>query len=192
VLLLCPPLEIYALCAMLFHSAHAPLLPLVGQKLALPHPAWATAMMSSCIIAAQFIMLPVALAVGYTADTFGRKPILMVGCAVPPVPALLYMLSDSAPWLIGVQLLDGVGEGIFGAITPLVIADLMRGTGRYNDAQGAVATVQGIGASSSGLIAGLIVDHFGYSAAFVTSPAVACVALTAMFITLPETASVHR
>jgi hypothetical protein len=52
-----------------------------------------------------------------------------------------------------VQLLDGVGAGIFGAITPLVLADLMRGTGRYNIAQGVVATVQGIGASSSGLVA---------------------------------------
>ena len=47
-------------------------------------------------------------------------------------------------WLIGVQLLDGVGAGIFGAITPLVLADLMRCTGRYNIAQGVVATVQGI------------------------------------------------
>jgi hypothetical protein len=29
-------------------------------------------------------------------------------------------------------LLDGVGAGIFGALTPLVLADIMRGTGRYN------------------------------------------------------------
>ncbi len=145
VLLRCRPLVVFALCAMLFHFANAPLLPLVGQKLAQAHPAWATAMMSSCIIAAQLIMLPVALAVGRTADRVGRKPILLIGFAVLPVRALLYTLSDSAPWLIGVQLLDGVGAGIFGAITPLVIADLMRGTGRYNLAQGAVATVQGVG-----------------------------------------------
>ena len=85
-----------------------------------------------------------------------------------PVRAVLYTLSDSAPWLIGVQLLDGVGAGIFGAITPLAIADLMRGTGRYNLAQGAVATTQGLGVSLSGLAAGVIVDHLGYSAAFLT------------------------
>lgn len=60
VLLRSRPLVAFALCAMLFHFANAPLLPLVGQKLALSHPAWATAMMSSCIIAAQLIMLPVA------------------------------------------------------------------------------------------------------------------------------------
>jgi hypothetical protein len=66
--------------------------------------------------------------------------------------------------------------GIFGAITPLVVADLMRGTGRYNVAQGAVATVQGIGASSSGLVAGVVVDHFGYTAAFVEAAVAASVA----------------
>ena len=182
------PLIVFALCAMLFHFANAPLLPLVGQKLAQSHPAWATAMMSSCIIAAQLIMLPVALAVGHTADRLGRKPILLLGFAVLPVRAVLYTFSDSAPWLIAVQLLDGVGAGIFGAITPLIIADLMRGTGQFNLAQGAVATVQGIGASLSGLVAGIIVDHFGYSTAFLTSGGAACGALAALFLAMPETA----
>ena len=65
-------------------------------------------------------------------------------------------------------MLDGVGAGIFGALAPLVIAHIMRGTGRYNLAQGAIATVQGIGASLSGLAAGEFVDHFGYSAAFLS------------------------
>ena len=188
VLLRCRPLLVFAGCAMLFHFANAPLLPLVGQKLAQAYPAWASAMMSSCIIAAQLIMLPVALAVGQTADRIGRKPILLVGFAVLPVRALLYTFSNSAPWLIGVQLLDGVGAGIFGAITPLLIADLLRGTGRYNLAQGAVATAQGIGASVSGLAAGVIVDHFGYSAAFLAFGTAACIALATLFLAMPETA----
>jgi MFS family permease len=173
---------------MLFHFANAPLLPLVGQKLAQAYPKLATSMMSSCIIAAQFIMLPVALAVGRTADSLGRKPILLIGFAVLPIRAVLYIFSDSAPWLVAVQLLDGVGAGIFGAMTPLVIADLMRGTGRYNLAQGVVATMQGVGASLSGLAAGVIVDHLGYSAAFLIFGAAACVALAALFVAMPETA----
>lgn len=188
VLLQCRPLVVFALCAMLFHFANAPLLPLVGQKLAQAYPTWATAMMSSCIIAAQLIMLPVALAVGRTADRIGRKPILLVGFAVLPVRALLYTFSDNAAWLIAVQLLDGIGAGIFGAITPLLIADLMRGTGRYNLAQGAVATMQGLGASLSGLAAGVIVDHLGYSAAFLAFGAAACLALAALVLAMPETA----
>ncbi len=182
------PLMVFGCCALLFHLANAPLLPLVGQKLAATHKDLATAMMSACIIAAQLIMLPIALAVGRTADRFGRKPILLVGFAVLPVRAVLYTFSNQTWWLIGVQLLDGVGAGIFGAITPLVVADLMRGTGRFNVAQGAVATLQGIGAASSGLIAGVIVDHAGYSAAFFTAASIALVALASLLLLMPETA----
>jgi len=90
-------------------------------------------------------------------------------------------------WLIAVQVLDGVGAGIFGAITPLIIADLMRGTGCFNLAQGAVATAQGIGASLSGLVAGIIVDHSGYSSAFLASGGAACVALAARVLAMPQT-----
>ena len=181
------PLVIFGLCVMLFHFANAPLLPLVGQKLAAAYPKEATAMMSSCIVAAQLVMLPIAVLVGRTADSWGRKPLFLVGFAVLPVRAALYTLSDNSFWLIGVQLLDGVGAGIFGALTPLVVADIMRGTGRYNLALGAVGTMVGIGASLSGLVAGVIVDHFGYSSAFLGLAAAAAVALIVFALAMPET-----
>jgi len=103
-------------------------------------------------------------------------------------PSGALYFSDNSFWLIGVQLLDGVGAGIFGALTPLVIADIMRGTGRYNLAQGAIATMQGIGASLSGLAAGVIVDHFGYSATFLSLGAAALIALIVFALEMPETA----
>jgi MFS family permease len=183
------PLLIFSLCVMLFHFANAPLLPLVGQKLAYAHPKAATAMMSFCIVAAQAVMLPIALLVGRKADMWGRKPIFLVAFAILPIRALLYTVSDNSIWLIGVQLLDGVGAGVFGALAPLVIADLTQGTAHFNLAQGAVATVQGIGASMSGLVAGLLVDHFGYDAAFITSATGAIIALFVFARWMPETAT---
>jgi MFS family permease len=183
------PLLIFGMCVMLFHLANAALLPLVGQKLAAAYPKEATAMMSACIIAAQMVMLPIALLVGRTADTWGRKPLLLIGFAVLPIRAMLYTFSDNSFWLIGVQVLDGIGAGIFGALTPLVIADIMRGTGRYNLAQGAIATVQGIGASLSGLAAGVVVDRYGYTVTFVTLGAIAAVALIVFAIGMQETAN---
>src|SRR5207248_5984643 len=113
--------------------------------------------------------------------------LLVVGFAILPVRAVLYTFSGNSSCLIAVQLLDGVGAGIFGVLTPLVIADLMRGTGRYNLALGAVATMQGVGASLSGLAAGLIVDRFGYDAAFLTAAGAAATALTVLLIAMPET-----
>jgi sugar phosphate permease len=64
----------------------------------------------------------------------------------------------------------------------------MRGTGRYNLAQGAIATMVGIGASLSSVVAGEVVDHFGYSAAFLTLGAAALVAAIVFALFMPETA----
>src|SRR6202023_437989 len=111
------PLIIFGLCVMLFHLANAALLPLVGQKLAAAFPKEATAMMSACIVAAQAIMLPIALLVGRTADSWGRKPLFLAGLSILPVRAVLYTFSDNSFWLIGVQLLDGGGAGVYGALT---------------------------------------------------------------------------
>ena len=186
-LLRCRPLLVFGASVMLFHLANAALLPLVGQKLAVAHPKEATAMMSACIIAAQMVMLPIALLVGRTADSWGRKPLFLVGFAVLPLRAVLYTFSNDSGWLIGVQVLDGVGAGIFGALTPLVVSDIMRGTGRYNLALGAVTTAQGLGASLSGLLSGEVVDHFGYTAAFLTLGACAAGALAVFGLQMPET-----
>jgi MFS family permease len=90
------PLVIFGLCVMLFHFANAPLLPLVGQKLPVAYPQEATAMMSSCIVAAQLVMLPIALLVGRTADSWGRKPLFLAGFTVLPIRAVLYTLSDNS------------------------------------------------------------------------------------------------
>jgi arsenical pump membrane protein len=61
-------------------------------------------------------------------------------------------------------LLDGVGAGIIGGVPVLVIADLTRGSGRFNLALGAISTAVGIGASLSQVIAGSIVHRFGFIA----------------------------
>ena len=71
------------------------------------------------------------------------------------------------------QTLDGVGAGLFGALFPMIVADLMGGTGRYNVAHGAMMTAQGTGASLSTTLAGIVVVEAGYSAAFLTLAAVA-------------------
>ena len=181
------PLVIFAGCAFLFHFANAPLLPLVGQKLALQFPKEATAMMSFCMVAAQAVMIPIALVVGWRADRWGRRPIFLVAFAVLPIRAALYPLSDNAFWLLGLQLLDGVGAGIYQALTPLVIADMMRGSGRFNLAQGAVATTQGIGAAISSLFAGVIVDRFGYATGFFALAAAAAIAWAVFVLLMPET-----
>ena len=121
VLLQCRPLLIFAASSVVFHFANAAMLPLVGQKLALNNAAIGTTLMSVCIVAAQMVMVPVAMVVGAKADVWGRKPIFAVALGVLAVRGALYPVSDNPYWLVGVQTLDGIGAGIFGALFPLVV-----------------------------------------------------------------------
>jgi MFS family permease len=142
ILITCRPLLIFATCAVLFHLSNAAMLPLVGQKLAFQDKHLGTSLMSACIVAAQVVMVPMAMLVGAKADAWGRKPLFLAALAILPIRGALYTLSDNPFWLVGVQLLDGVGAGIYGALFPVIVADLMRGTGRFNVAQGVVSTAQ--------------------------------------------------
>lgn len=115
VLLTCRPLLIFAACATLFHFANAAMLPLVAQKLALANAAQATMLTSICIVAAQIVMVPVAMFVGSTADSIGRKPLFLAGFVILAARGVLYTVSDNPYWLVGVQLMDGIGAGLFGS-----------------------------------------------------------------------------
>ena len=70
---------------------------------------------------------------------------------------------------------------------PLVLADVMRGTGRYNVSRGVIGTIQGIGGSLSNGVAGLIVVRAGYDTAFLALAALAAMALFLVWIAMPET-----
>jgi predicted MFS family arabinose efflux permease len=187
VLLTCRPLLVFAVATVLFHFANAAMLPLVGQKLALANKELGTTLMSLCIVAAQMVMVPVAMLVGRHADAWGRKPIFAAALAVLALRGALYPLSDNPYWLVGVQLLDGVGAGIYGALFPLVVADLTHGTGHFNVSQGAIATAAGLGGALIAAVAGFIVVSAGYSAAFLFLAAVAATALALFLAIMSET-----
>jgi MFS family permease len=180
-------LLIFAAAMVTFHLANAAMLPLVGQVLALRNTDVGTALMAACIVAAQVVMVPMAYLAGAKADSWGRKPIFVVGFAVLMARGFLYTLSDNSYWLVAVQVLDGVGAGIFGALFPLVVQDLTHGTGRFNVSLGAVTTAWGVGAALSNILAGWIVVVAGYDVAFGSLGAIAGVGLVLYLAAVPET-----
>ena len=180
-------LLIFAVAMVTFHLANAAMLPLVGQVLALRNTDVGTALMATCIVAAQVVMVPMAYLAGAKADSWGRKPIFVVGFAVLIARGFLYTLSDNSYWLVAIQVLDGVGAGIFGALFPLVVQDLTHGTGRFNVSLGAVTTAWGVGAALSNILAGWIVVVAGYDVAFGSLGAIAGVGLVLYLAAMPET-----
>nr|WP_284739204.1 MFS transporter [Pseudomonas sp. CG7] len=179
-------LLLFAMCCGLFHLANAAMLPLVSQKLAQANVHLATPLTSACIVAAQLVMVPMAWLVGVKADAWGRKPLLLAGFLILPIRGVLDVLSDDPYWLVAVQLLDGIGAGLFGALFPLVVKDLTQGTGRFNVSLGVLSTVFGLGAALSNSLAGFVVQGAGYSAAFLTLAAIAALAF-GLLLAMPET-----
>ncbi|QJI16540.1 MFS transporter [Pseudomonas sp. ADAK22] len=181
------PLLLFAICCALFHLANAAMLPLVSQKLSQINLQMATPLTSACIVAAQLVMVPMAWLVGIKADVWGRKPLLLAGFLILPLRGVLYTLSSDPYWLVAVQMLDGIGAGIFGALFPVIVKDLTQGTGRFNVSLGALSTVFGLGAALSSSLAGFVVQQAGYDAAFLTLAGVAAAALALLWLAMPET-----
>jgi MFS family permease len=82
----------------------------------------------------------------------------------------LFTLSDDRGYLIAVRVLDGIAAGAIDALLPLILADIMRSTGRYNLSRGFVGTVQGVGGSLSNVVEGSIVVWGGLQPGLLAAP----------------------
>ncbi|MEZ2294072.1 MFS transporter [Variovorax sp. RCC_210] len=180
-------LVVLLVCAFLFHLANAAMLTLVAQKVGTRAGTSATLWLSGGVIVTQLVTIPIALAVGRWAPRLPRKPIFLAGFAVLPLRGLLYLLADSPAALLSLQVLDGIGAGIFGVMLTLMIGDLTRGSGHFNFALGIGAACVGLGAALSNLVAGTVAHLAGYGTAFVLLAGIAACALTLFALAMPET-----
>jgi MFS family permease len=89
-----------------------------------------------------------------------------------------------------VQVLDGIGAGLQSVVVPGLVARILNGTGRVNVGQGAVMTVQGVGAALSPALGGALAQVVGYRLTFVILGAFALgsLALWLGFRSLPRPA----
>lgn len=181
------PLVIFLVCAVMFHFANAAILPLLGEMLAKGHGRSSMMFMSACVVTTQFTITMIAPWSGRKAGSWGRKPLLLIAFGALPVRAVLYTLTSNTIALVAIQVLDGVGAGIFGVVSVLVIADLTKGSGRFNVTLGAIATAVGIGAALSQTIAGAIVHHSSFNTGFLFLAAIAAAAFGVLYFFMPET-----
>ena len=177
----------FAGCECLFQLGNASMLPLAGEALVFSKEAFSSLIVSALIIVPQLIVALMASWAGRRANTWGRRPLLLVGFAALPIRALVFAWTTSPMVLIAAQILDGVSGTMLGVLTALIVADLTRGTGRFSLALGFVGTMSGIGASLSTTLTGLVAGSFGRAAGFLSIAAVALVALLLLWLRMPET-----
>jgi len=181
-----PLFLIFTTCCVLYHFANAAMLPLAGQYIVSENKVNASVYMSACIVIAQLIMVPTA-AWCSAKSTRGRKSLMLLCFAALPIRGLLYTLSPNPYFITSVQILDGFSAGIFGVVSILIIADLTKGSGHFNLANGILITAVGFGASLSNLAGGYIANLFSFRYAFLFLSAVAALAFIICLIFMKET-----
>ncbi len=180
-------LIVFAGCLVLFHLANAAMLPLTASIVTMRSNEWATALVGACIVVPQIVVALFSPWIGRHAQCWGRRPFLLIGFAALPARGILLAFASSHYALLAGQLLDGISAAALGVLVPLIIADVTRGTGHFNLAQGTVGTGVGLGASFSPLIAGYTANSFGSAAAFLILAGVAAAAFCAVWAFMPET-----
>ena len=157
----------FTIAVGLWNIANGAMLPLLGQKIGLSNLEHSALYLSVCIIIAQMTMVFIAPLAAKLSE-YGRKTILTVAFILVPVRALLFAWIDNKYALISFQVIDGIGAGIYGVISILMMADLGKGTGRFNLLQGTTYASIGLGVALSSILSGYMVKYFGYAGGFIS------------------------
>jgi MFS family permease len=177
----------FAATIMLFQLANAAMLPILAGILTKRAPETAALVLAICILVPQFVVVAIAPWIGVKAQSWGRRPLLLLTFFALSARAAIFAVTSDPYLLIGAQLFDGISAASLGVLVPLIIADVTRGSGRFNFAQGMIGAAVGIGASFSTTLAGFIADTSGAAIAFLLLACVGVTGLVFVFALVPET-----
>ena len=177
----------FAATIVLFQLANAAMLPILAGILAKRDPETAALVLSICILVPQFVVVAIAPWIGVTAQSWGRRPLLLLTFVALSARGAIFAVTSDPYLLVAAQLLDGVSAASLGVLVPLIIADVTRGSGHFNFAQGLIGAAVGIGASFSTTLAGFIADTSGAAIAFLLLACVGVMGLVFVFAVVPET-----
>ena len=160
------PLLVLALALAAFHLGNAAIMPLYGLAAVAGNQANGPSFVATTIVIAQGVMVIASLAAMRAAEARNYWPVLLVSFLALPARGILAFTLSGWWGVLPVQILDGVGAGLQSVAVPGMVARSLNGTGRINLGQGAVITVQGIGASLSPALGGWIAQWIGYQWTF--------------------------
>jgi MFS family permease len=166
VLLECKPLLILAAALACFHLGNGAMLPLYGLAVVAEKQGDPASFVATTIVVAQGVMIVASIVAMRLAEKSGYWLVLLISFIALPIRGLVAAHLITYWGVYPVQMLDGVGAGLQSVAVPGLVARILNGTGRVNVGQGAVMTVQGVGASLSPAIGGWIAQDLGYPTMF--------------------------
>ena len=177
----------FAVTIVLFQLANAAMLPILAGILAKRDPETAALVLSICILVPQFVVVAIAPWIGVKAQSWGRRPLLLLTFVALSARGAIFAVTSDPYLLVAAQLFDGISAASLGVLVPLIIADVTRGSGHFNFAQGLIGAAVGIGASFSTTLAGFIADTSGPAITFLLLACVGVIGLVFVFAAVPET-----
>ena len=166
VLLRSRPLLILAAALACFHLGNGAMLPLYGLAVVAAKQGDPAGFVAMTIVVAQTVMVGASLLAMRMADRQGYWLVLLLSFVALPVRGVIAAHLITGWGVYPVQMLDGIGAGLQSVAVPGLVARILSGTGRVNVGQGAVMTVQGLGAALSPAIGGWLAQDLDYGPAF--------------------------
>jgi MFS family permease len=160
------PLIVLAAALACFHLGNGAMLPLYGLAMVAAKQGDPARLVATTIVVAQGVMIVASVLATRMAERRGYWLVILISFLALPLRGIIAAHLVTNLGVIPVQALDGVGAGLQSVAVPGLVARILQGTGRVNVGQGAVMTVQGLGASMSPAIGGWIAEKAGYPAAF--------------------------
>jgi MFS family permease len=174
-----------AITVALFHIANAPVMPLVG--LYLKHLGGGDDKVAWVVLIAQVVMIPVSLLAGRFCTSRGRKPVFAIAFLVLPLRIFLYSLTTNPDRLLAIQILDGIGAGIYGVVIALMCSDLTRGKQGFNTLLGIMQTALALGGVIGPLLQGFFTQYLGFPVTFISFAVLAAIGAMLFLLKVPET-----
>ncbi|WP_285761558.1 MFS transporter [Nocardiopsis ansamitocini] len=119
-------------------------------------------------------------------DRWGRRRMLLMGFAIFGGASLLIVVAESAPVVIAVRALLGLGGAMIMPATLSMIRSLFTDPAERARALGIWAAVASLGAAVGPIVGGLLLEHFSWHSAFLVNVPLMAVAVLAGLLLLPE------
>src|SRR3569832_994668 len=159
-------LLVLGLALAVCHLFNAAIVPLFGISAVTDNQANGPGFVATIIVIAQGTMVLASLVGMRVAEKRNYWLLVQVSFLVLPWRGLLACFLSGWWGVVPVEILDGIGIGLQSVAVPGMIARSLYSTGRVNLAQGAVITIQGVGAALSPALGGFIASWIGFSPAF--------------------------
>jgi len=159
-------LLVLGLALALFHLGNAAIMPFFGMSAVAGGKANGPGFVATTIVIAQGVMVIASIVAMRVAEKRNYWLLLLISFLVLPLRGVIASLLDGWWGVVPVEILDGIGTGLQSVAVPGMVTRSLYGTGRVNLAQGAVITVQGVGAAFSPALGGWIAHGIGYGPTF--------------------------